>query len=136
VPARTSAPTRFAKGDEDAMIVNPFRRHEMKHVDVEAPPQVSQTKLDLIAAKALINTPEKWCQRRMFDVSSTWQQQACSRGALIRIIGINIIAPLANSRLSMSINALTKVMGNVGEYNDSHTHAEVMAMWDKAIAEA
>jgi hypothetical protein len=72
----------------------------------------------------------------MFDVSSTWQQQACSRGALIQIIGINIIAPLANSRLSMSINALTKVMGNVGEYNDSHTHAEVMAMWDKAIAEA
>jgi hypothetical protein len=87
-------------------------------------------------AKALIDTPEKWTKgsnaRSMggFKVSA-YDESACkfcSIGALSK-------ANNGDKRYSDIYYYLDAAMvTRVSAFNDTHTHAEVMAKWDEAIA--
>lgn len=84
-------------------------------------------------AKALIDTPEKWTQKVYArdsndnDVSYAANSACkfCSLGALHR----------TSDNLYLAMDYLGKRFGTfIDNYNDTHTHAEVMAKWDEAIA--
>ena len=96
----------------------------MKHRDIETLPQVSQLKLDLIAGKALISDQDHWCQGRFYRAG-----RFCSVGALLRTL------PDDDARLKCAYDALS-IREDIQIYNDKHTHAEVMAVWNQAIARA
>ena len=103
----------------------------MKHQDIETLPQVSQVKLDLIAARALIVDENKWCQIHLLHIHPEHGEQLCSAGALRKTLSRD------GFRLSNAAFVLSSSMnGGIGTYNDCHTHAEVMRAWDKAIVEA
>ena len=62
----------------------------------------------------------------------------CSLGAIERFAGCELGDDLVDgvsSRTKEAQGLLETVMGGllVEEYNDTHTHEEVMAMWDEAI---
>ena len=85
-------------------------------------------KEQLIAAKALIDKPEKWCQGEFHA-----GDKHCFAGAIFMVSGYNEPAT------DQVCNALAVAMGVVGRgdiyiWNDSHSHAEVMAAFDRAIA--
>lgn len=85
----------------------------------------------LKAAKAKIDTPEKWttgafARDASGEITSCFNTEAacyCSAGVL-----------LAGGAPQEARAALDDVCGCIIAYNDSHTHAEVMAVWDAAIA--
>lgn len=100
----------------------------------------------MIGAKALIEDESSWTTRwfardadgvavRSMDDKAVC---FCSLGAIERFAGWELgCDPLINGR-NLTQDAqelLTTVMGGllVEEYNDAHTHKEVMAMWDEAI---
>lgn len=90
----------------------------------------------LVAAKKLIENPENWlqgeyCNGKDIDVSTCF----CSIGAVKKVLG--------HAALSSDRNPATEALGAgfggfsyIAIYNDFHSHAEVMAMWDKAIEKA
>jgi hypothetical protein len=90
----------------------------------------------LKAAKAKIATPDAWTQGELArDSAGEWcgyydpdAKCFCSLGALL----ISARSPA----LTEAIKYLEKVIPayTVLEFNDTHTHAEVMAKWDEAIA--
>ncbi len=90
----------------------------------------------LKAAKALIDAPEKWIQgASAIDANenhcSAQDVEAvcfCSIGAIARITGVS-------SRF-LPVRAYLKIsMGDfISHFNDTHSHIEVMAMFDKAIS--
>lgn len=93
----------------------------------------------LVQAKELISTEEKWTQGaygRQADgtlISFTDPRACrfCTMGALFRASAEDMDGfDGANRALSQAIG--TRSIGIVA-FNDSHTHAEVMAMFDKAI---
>lgn len=94
----------------------------------------------LIAAKSLIDTPDKWIQGAYAadssgcDIapSSTNACKFCSIGALVRV-GVGLYA-----NYSVSEAYLTHAMrcDTISRFNDSHTHSEVMEAWDRAIEAA
>lgn len=88
-------------------------------------------------AKALIDTPEKWIQEAYAVNDKGWEVELsnpsackfCSLGAIHRINDDNDDAHDA------TFDYLKNAMGTyVDGYNDTHTHAEVMAKWDEAIS--
>ena len=89
----------------------------------------------LIKAKEVIVDPANWTQGQYarnsnMDITSATDENAtcfCSIGALLRIGGFN-----CDLRMQLSQYA----DGNIAEYNDTHTHEQVMEVWDKAIAKA
>lgn len=92
----------------------------------------------LIAARAKIADPAHWTQfeyaRRIsgFGVSpeSTYAECWCAIGALASVVG-----DTARAEKSAPYNALLDAMGeDVDNFNDTHTHAEVLAKFDEAIA--
>lgn len=88
----------------------------------------------LKAAKALIEKPENWLQGKYSDKNGIQESTCfCSVGAIHRVLGNGAHAPDRNALTQ----AVGKVMGtdytDVTTYNDTHSHAEVMTMWDKAI---
>ena len=82
--------------------------------------QLPQVTYDLMRAKAFIDSPEKWCQGAYFSPNGA---AACSLGALTTLDDANP----AYFYLQRTMD------GFIGSFNDCHTHAEVMAAWDKAI---
>jgi hypothetical protein len=90
----------------------------------------------LIAARALIANSENWTKRFMArdkdgkPVRSTVPEAVCwcALGALRRICGSTFGEPaeILNEEMGFSITA----------FNDLHTHAEVLAAFDRAIAAA
>lgn len=95
----------------------------------------------LIAAKALIDTPEKWTQGKYaidaqgIDCNPTSSMAVCrcSQGALLAVFE-------GYSRIQLTITSVGRYLGRAvdddGDYigfQDTHTHPEVMAMWDRAI---
>lgn len=85
----------------------------------------------LKAAKALIDTPDKWTQgayarnHQGYEtrINSSDACQHCSYGALA-----------AKEAPHACFMLLYKEMeNNIIRFNDHHTHQEVMAMWDRAI---
>jgi len=94
----------------------------------------AEIKQVLIKARNLISKPENWTQRAVARTPEGHRTSAlstnavcyCAMGALIKIY------PLYQG--SRHIGVLAKAMGaDVAYYNDNHTHAEVLAMFDKAI---
>lgn len=92
-------------------------------------------------AKALIDTPEKWVKGK-FGASKNDREiyptapqacRFCSLGAFIRFGGdrTNEVNYLREAISQDSPFANDTVIAN---FNDTHTHAEVMAKWDEAIA--
>jgi len=115
----------------------------------------------LEAAKALIDTPEKWTQKdfakKADGKSTTWQVHNqpvcfCTLGALYNTISkqlknppelvslthkaerilTDVILELfpTSDRIKDPLEINTRKIVN---FNDSHTHQEVMAVWDHAI---
>ncbi len=88
---------------------------------------------DLEAARALIDTPEKWHQGSLRDytangVAFRW----CAVGACRQVTESFEIA-----RYIAAKRALSHILGGtVWEWNDApeRTHAEVLELFDKAIA--
>ena len=91
----------------------------------------------LIRARERISVPERWTQGAVArDINGsdvmTHSKRAvcwCSMGA--------IKAEAGELQYRAALNFLTGIQGEcVHEYNDTHTHTEVLAMFDKAIEEA
>ena len=88
-------------------------------------------------AKSLIDTPDKWTQGEFatdrngtpVDPDSAAAQCFCSLGALWRQDTIYWAT-------SQRVHLLEAMGGNIAQFNDNHSHAEVMSAWDKAIAAA
>lgn len=95
------------------------------------------TKEILIAAKALIDTPEKWCQNDLaLDKNknhvcpeSPAAVQRCLVGALCAVDPHYDYWSECKVALGFSGNPTAMV-----DFNNTHTHAEVMAKFDEAIA--
>ena len=97
----------------------------------------------LIKARDLIADPAQWTQKAsardaqgtrknaFADTATCW----CSDGALVRVSN----QPADPSKYSRAGAALREAAGGhsyVVEFNDTHTHAEVMTMFATAIATA
>lgn len=90
----------------------------------------------LIEAKKLIDTPERWLTGvfartaggKSVNPLSPDACRFCSIGAVWRIIGYR-------DGLH-EIGLFSAMGGDVYHFNDTHTHGEVMAAFDRAIASA
>jgi hypothetical protein len=91
----------------------------------------------LIEANALIDTPEKWTQEayardvNRYPISCRVDEAVCfcSLGAINRVT----LEKHSHMYLPAVIH-LEKTMGmQVADFNDRHSHSEVMAAWDRAI---
>ena len=102
--------------------------------DTTAKPDTETAAL-LRKAKALIDTPEKWCQGAMaldrlgrvcFDPMGSYVVRRCAIGAAATIDGCGWSRPL---------KAAAKEMGyrDPGDLNDRTDHLTVMRMFDRAI---
>lgn len=91
---------------------------------------------DLIAAKALIDTPSRWFKGNYVSVAGCM----CALGACRQQMygspfgGMGDTNPLAQALA----NALPSGRWSVSDYNDDPetTHADIMALFDRAIAAA
>lgn len=99
------------------------------------PAQILQ---NLIDGRALIANEANWIQGtnardaegNRVDSISEAAVCYCSAGALMAVTPYTVPAAM---KLWDAIKAITgEAIGPVG-YNDTHTHAEVLAVWDKAI---
>lgn len=94
------------------------------------------TTLEILkAARELISVPERWTQgaaarHKNGNVigwntanASCW----CSTGAVMK-------CGLHHADSALSLLAEVTSVGSVPYYNDTHTHAEVLAMFDRAIS--
>lgn len=79
----------------------------------------------LIAARKLIEKPENWCRETYETDSGAY----CAVGAISR-------AAVPDGDYGHALNVLEDVVGhgNIEVWNDAHTHAEVLAAFDAAIA--
>ena len=92
---------------------------------------MNQITKDLIAGKALINTPEKWTQRasardaddREVDIDDPSACKFCSMGALTKVKAFGVSYDFLRNCLG----------GSIININDSYDHALVMKRWDRAI---
>jgi hypothetical protein len=89
---------------------------------------------DLQNARALIDAPDKWCQHQ----PKTPAGQMCSWGAIGDAITATPDVVEAEARMTAAAKTLARGMGTtwgeVARWNDTHTYAEVMVAWDRAIA--
>lgn len=97
----------------------------------------------LIAARKKIEKPENWTQGQAarnksqswcdptYDFATCW----CALGAIRSIVGKG---SEADASFVDAYKELVKVSEDrfIGAFNDTHTHAEVLALFDKAIANA
>lgn len=88
---------------------------------------MSMIREQLIAAKALIDVPSRWCQGQYER-----DGRMCASMALQVATHTSCYDIMDNE----AYEALRKVMDvpEVCTFNDRHTHAQVMAAFDKAIA--
>jgi hypothetical protein len=108
--------------------------------------------VELKEAKSLIDSPEKWTQHKFGrdawghglstnEWSDTPPACMCSVGAIYEVNRRKdptvCLYKVSSTRSDNAASFLTRVAGEViTRFNDSHSHAEVMALWDKAIAKA
>ena len=93
----------------------------------------------LIAAKAKIDTPSKWTQGYLARNSSNNRVSCfspravcfCSSGALMVAEDDNNVSSYTTTRAQERL--VSAMGGSIPDFNDSHTHSQVMAAWDKAI---
>lgn len=92
-------------------------------------------------ARNLISKPENWTQEdfaKKVDGSGTYYRNDeavcwCSLGALTKVS-----PPVEDSQTKKHAKLLLReaMDGPIAMFNDSHTHEEVLAAWDKAIEAA
>lgn len=91
------------------------------------------------ACKAKIATQEQWTTSAFartkdgFPVMPSSKEAVCfcSLGAIEKVYLFNSLPyRIVKSRLEVALD------GAIPAFNDTHTHEEVMAVWDKAIATA
>ncbi len=92
----------------------------------------------LVKAKALIDRPEKFLRGSNHNGASYEEaDRFCTYGALSKVLGTEDPAVVWNNR---AWKLLTEAAGagcrSPVRVNDHGTYAEVMAMWDRAIARA
>lgn len=98
----------------------------------------------LIEAKKKINTPEKWTAgtlaRDEAGCAVAFGSESavcfCSMGALEVEFCEKDIPRLYWFPCINALNNSIPVGGGIAIFNDTHTHKEVMEVWDRAIAEA
>lgn len=97
---------------------------------------MSQLADDLRAAKALIDTPEKLAKGEYEDSSG----RLCAIGALNKVMGKPVDCPFTPSGIEAALNAAAARTSGRGalSFNDdpATTHADIMALFDRAIAAA
>lgn len=91
-------------------------------------------------ARARIEKPENWCQK-YYAVNEQGMAVApeskeacswCSEGALLTIAGMSFNE---RRRTLLYLDAVTGLSTlGAGHFNDTHTHAEVLDLFDRAIA--
>jgi hypothetical protein len=98
-------------------------------VEQSLPPRTELSAQDvLVKARALIEKPENWCQKRFYMIDDAGRAVAwCAVGALEEF----------DPRLGCAYEALLAATGCkcISDFNDAHTHSEVLAAFDRAIAE-
>lgn len=96
-------------------------------------PQVVEGLRVLKAARDLISKPENWCQE---IAAADANGEACDFPKAVQFCALGSIykvCPEKFRRLSRYLDSLVP-SDNIAGYNDTHTHAEVLAVFDKAIA--
>lgn len=96
------------------------------------------TKENLIAARKLIEKPENWTKRYYARNKEQEEVPVLSRDAVC-FCSIGALAKASGEGLGVEGNdayqALARRMGvSVSRFNDTHTHVEVLAKFDEAIA--
>jgi hypothetical protein len=103
--------------------------HKALSAEQSLPPRTELTARDvLVAARKLIEKPENWVQG-VYRVSCEYGMAYCADGAL------NAVSPGNPEGAYTALKAAMKSPVGVVYFNDHHTHAEVLAAFDKAIAE-
>lgn len=93
----------------------------------------------LIAARNLIADEKNWMQGRYCDdykYDFTQSCQFCSVGAVLAVRGETVAQCDINSTSKYLLQAISEIEAGhygIADFNDSHTHAEVTQMFDKAI---
>lgn len=99
----------------------------------------------LLAARKLIADPNKWTQgvlartaaRGRVSPESSYATCWCSLGALHRVTSNTHVDKRVHDLLLKAVwEVEPSFKGFFYEYNDSHTHAEVLGCFDRAIASA
>jgi hypothetical protein len=100
----------------------------------------------LVAARALIARPEAWTQGALArtvengvassvgDFATCW----CAEGAVVKVGGDEIWHEVEGGRClyEQTLDALRVAAGGIAihRFNDTHSHADVLAAFDRAIA--
>jgi hypothetical protein len=91
---------------------------------------MATVKENLIAARALIDTPEKWGK-------GAWHSRGCfcAIGAVLEAQGKLGRAAYGGETEVALMHALPAGIGSVEDFNDQFrtTHADIMALFDRAI---
>jgi hypothetical protein len=96
----------------------------------------------LVAGRDLLSDPDRWTQRALARdkkgeaTDNPWDAKAtcfCSLGAVHKVLGSGELELKFEVKQYLSQAAPTH---SIVPYNDNHTHAEVLAVWDEAIKAA
>lgn len=85
-------------------------------------------KEQLIKARAVIESPENWAK----SVRELDGRKTCALGALRRVGEAVIGSPIHRALSAECADA--PIPGLIASFNDTHTHEEVLAAFDRAIA--
>ena len=99
---------------------------------------MATTKEILIAARKLIENEENWCTGAVaLDAEgqhvASWDESACkwcAYGTISKFAGVGSVLMRVLDTFEDHLCGV-----KIGDYNDTHNHAEVLAMFDKVIAE-
>ncbi len=90
-------------------------------------------------ARALISDPDCWCINRLSQIGPSGRMQYCAIGAVQQVAvwgtwaeAHTALAKVAAQRLDEPYHGMFSGK-HIAEYNNSHTHAEVLSMFDEAI---
>lgn len=99
---------------------------------------MNDVQLCLLAAKTLISDPADWTRCALARRENGRECGPITAGA-IKWCALGVVYAVDASNFGER-SALTHLLecsgGNIASFNNSHTHAEVMALFDRAIARA
>lgn len=84
-----------------------------------------------VKARKLISNPENWCRGKDVFIKDDGVASYCSVGALVAVLQHNYVFPYTNE-LRKTLN--TSEMHGITMFNDSHTHDDVLKLFDDTIA--
>lgn len=99
----------------------------------------------LVGARALIASPENWTQGRLAETADgkfvfpkePIAARFCALGATVHVRGghlnLDVLARL-DAEVPAEFCGLSRDTEKVSLFNDTHSHAEVLALFDRAIA--